>query len=145
MIGEIVWLMTQSQGHKHLALSDLEWLLMPPVILEQYKIFREEDRPVGAALWGYLTEEASVRLQAAGRLAPQDWGNNAIMDADKGLVAQEGGTLWLVELIAPFHTDTNKHREQILADLMQTAFKGEKFNTIRIHPQTGIKEVITLG
>ena len=39
MMGEIVWLMSQSPIHKILAISDLEWLLMPPLLLGQYKLF----------------------------------------------------------------------------------------------------------
>jgi len=145
MMGEIVWLMSQSPAHKHLSLGDLEWMLMPPIVLGQYKLFRQGDTPVGAALWGYLSEEAEQRLVSAGRLAPQDWGNNAQMDAEKGLIPQEGGTLWLVEMITPFHNEQNKHREQMVADLMQTALKGKKFKTVSINAQSGAKEVITLG
>ncbi len=145
MIGEVVWLMSQSPTHKHLSLGDLEWILMPAIILEQYKIFHENEKPVGAALWGYLSDEAAHRLKVAGRLAPQDWGNNATQDPEKGLVAQEGGTLWLVELVTPFHNDTNKHREQMIADLMQTVFKGKKFKTMHINPKSGVREEITLG
>lgn len=145
MMGEIVWLMSQSPAHKHLSLGDLEWMLMPAIILGQYKLFREGNTPVGAVLWGYLNEDAEIRLKAAGRLAPQDWGNNAQMDPEKGLIPQPGGNLWLVEMIAPAHTEQNKHREQMLADLMQGVFKGKKFKTIRINPETGAKEEITLG
>lgn len=35
IIGEIVWLITQSPVHRKLQLSDLEWLVYPPVILNQ--------------------------------------------------------------------------------------------------------------
>jgi cytolysin-activating lysine-acyltransferase len=140
IIGEVVWLMSQSPTHKHLSLGDLEWLLMPSIILEQYKTFHEDEKPVGAALWGYLSDEAAHRLKVAGRLAPQYWGNNAIQDPEKGLVAKEGGTLWLVELVTPFHNETNKHREQMIADLMQTVFKDKKFKTMHINPKTGVRE-----
>ena len=34
VLGEIIWLMTQSPRHKMLPLADLEWLVMPPVLLE---------------------------------------------------------------------------------------------------------------
>lgn len=145
MMGEIVWLMSQSPTHKFLPLSDLEWLLMPPIILGQYKIFRDPDKkPVGAALWGYLNEDAEKRLKAAGKLAPQDWGNNAKLDQKRGLVASEGGTLWLVELITPFHSKENKHREQVLTDLMNTAFKGKQVKMIHINPETRQREEITI-
>ena len=40
-LGEIVWLMSQSPTHKHFAISDLEWMIMPPILLRQFKIFRD--------------------------------------------------------------------------------------------------------
>jgi hypothetical protein len=63
VMGEIVWLLTQSSPHKHLFLAALEWLVMPPVLLSQYRIFRVQDRPVGVAFWAFLTEEAEARLK----------------------------------------------------------------------------------
>ena len=145
MMGEIVWLMTQSPVHKHLSLADLEWALMPAIILGQYKIYREGKKPMAAALWGYLDEKAEERLKAAGRLAPQDWGNNAQLSEEDGLVRQDGGTLWLIELITPFHNDTNKHREQIVLDLTKTALKGQKFKMMHINPATGKREELNIG
>jgi len=146
MMGEAVWLMSQSQEHKYLALADLEWLLMPPIIFGQYKLFRNADKkPMGVALWGYLSEEAEKKLKAAGRLAPQDWGNNACLDTQKGLIPNEGGTLWLVELIAPFHDEKNKHREQILSDLLATVLKGKSIKMMHMNPKTGKREVVVLG
>jgi hemolysin-activating ACP:hemolysin acyltransferase len=119
---------------------------MPPIILGQYKLFRDSNKkPVGAALWGYLSEDAEKRLKVAGKIAPQDWGNNAQLDQDRGLVANEGGTLWLVELITPFHTKENKHREQMIADLMQTAFKDKSVKMMHINPETNRREEITIA
>ena len=159
MIGEIVLLMSQTPGHKQLQLQDLEWLLMPAIILGQYKLFRDSSpqgqppevapacsgRPVGAALWGYLDEAAEKRLKTVGKLQPQDWGNNAKLDQAKGLVRQPGGTLWLIEVIAPFHTDENKQRDQMLGDLMQTAFKGQLFKLMHVNPESKKREELVLG
>lgn len=154
MIGEIVWLMSQTPGHKQLQLQDLEWLLMPAIILGQYKLFRDtppegapagSGRPVGAALWGYLDEAAEKRLKTVGKLQPQDWGNNAKLDEAQGLVRQPGGTLWLIEVIAPFHTDENKQRDQMIGDLMQSAFKGQPFKLMHVNPETKKREELVLN
>lgn len=146
MMGEIVWLMSQSEVHKHLSLADLEWLLMPPIILGQYKLFRDKNqKPMGAALWGYLDESAEKKLKTIGKLAPQDWGNNAALNEEKGLVQNQDGTLWLVELIAPFHTEENKHREQVLADLLATTQKGKQLKMMHVNPKTGKRESVTVG
>jgi hypothetical protein len=74
-------------------------MIMPPIMLNQFKVYHNEDQPVGVALWGYLSPEAEQRLQAVSRIAPQDWGNGASLDEENGLVAKEGGTLWLIEII----------------------------------------------
>jgi cytolysin-activating lysine-acyltransferase len=145
IMGEIVWLLTQSSVHKHLALSDLEWMIMPPIMLNQFKVYHNEDQPVGVALWGYLSPEAEQRLQAVSRIAPQDWGNGASLDEENGLVAKEGGTLWLIEIISPFNDEKNNHQQQMLADLIETSLKGQKFKIMRINPETGVKEIATLG
>ena len=144
VMGEIVWLLTQSPAHRYLTLGDLEWMLMPPVLLGQYKIFRNEDQVVGAALWAYLNEEAEERLKATGRLAPQDWGNGAAVSMEEGIVPKQGGNLWLIELISPFESDRNNVREQILADLMLSNLKGRKIHFFRLNPEVGAKEEVVI-
>lgn len=132
MLGEMVWLMTQSPTHKHFALADLEWLAMPALMLEQYRVFRGETTPVGLALWAWLSDEAEAKLEAGGhRLRPDEW--------------TSGNHLWLVDLVAPFATPDNKMVEQMLADLMQTALKGRRFKFHRTDPETGERTTIALG
>ena len=116
-IGEFVWLLGQSPAHKRLSISDLEWLLYPPIILDQYKIYRDDNKkPVAFALWGYLSQDAEKRLIEDGKLEPQDWGNDAVLDQVKGLIRNEGGQMWLVDILAPFHTAENQHRDQVVLD-----------------------------
>ena len=50
VLGEITWLMTQSPRHKAIPLGDLEWLLMPAILLRQFRIFYKGEQPVGVAL-----------------------------------------------------------------------------------------------
>ncbi len=38
LLGEITWLMTQSPRHRALALGDLDWLVMPAILLRQFRI-----------------------------------------------------------------------------------------------------------
>ena len=132
MLGEITWLLTQSPTHKHFALADLEWLVMPPLLLEQYRVFHGETTPVGVALWASLSEEAEAKLNAGvGRLRPDEW--------------KSGDRLWLVDLIAPFATPDNKMVEQMLADLMNTALKGQRFKFHKTDPATGKRDTVEIG
>lgn len=141
VIGEIVWLMTQSPIHRKLQLGDLAWLLYPPVLLNQYKIFRDESgQAQGVVFWGYINEQAEIKLRNLGKLAPEDWGNNAQVDSEKGLIARDGGQLWLVEMIAPFHTAENMHRERMIEDLKKTSFGGRDFKLFKLNMGTGKRE-----
>ena len=89
LLGEIVWLFTQSSRHQGFLLVDLEWLVMAPLMYEQLRVFYAPDRPVGVALWAYVNEAVATRLMTGNaQLAPADW--------------QSGNELWLVEMIAPF-------------------------------------------
>lgn len=44
MLGEIVWLMSQSSLHKQFFVSDLEWFVMTPVLLQQFRTYYATDK-----------------------------------------------------------------------------------------------------
>lgn len=110
--GEAVWLLTQSPTHRRLFLSDLEWFLMAPMLLGQYRVFRSGERVVGLALWATVSEEVEKRLEAGGaRMAPADW--------------KSGARLWLVELAAPFGG-----QDAMVADLKANGLQGRSFRML---------------
>lgn len=119
MLGEIVWLMSQSPIHKQLFIGDLEWFCMPAILLEQFRMFYGPDRPAAVALWAQVSEETEQRLQAGGsRLRPDEW--------------RGGDRLWLIELVAPFGGEA-----EILADLKTSIFAGRRFKFHRSTPEGG--------
>jgi cytolysin-activating lysine-acyltransferase len=153
-LGQITWLFSQSPLHKHLAIGDLEWSVMPPILHEQFRVFRFgplpglehakpedfvagmtkeglEQMPLGVAFWGKLSAAAEAKVEAGERLDPNDW--------------VSGDRLWLLELITPFATPENKLGEAMLADLLQGPFAGKKFSLHRTDPHTGVKSKFTLG
>jgi cytolysin-activating lysine-acyltransferase len=125
-LGEIVWLLTQSPGHRYLFVADLEWLVMTPMLLGQFRTFRSQDRVVGLALWAYLSPEVEARLEAGvPRLSPADW--------------KSGDRPWLVELVAPFGgTDA------MVEELRRTVFRGKTFK-MHAHGPDGKRETRTVG
>jgi len=133
MLGDNVWLMSQSPAHKHFSLADLEWRVMPPLALGQYRIFRNGEQPLGVALWAYLSEETEKKLEAgATRLMPQEWAPDIRIDAENGMTAGEGGSLWLIDLICPSQTPQNKLADICLHDLMTNVFSGKRFKMFQI-------------
>ena len=130
LLGEMTWLLTQSPLHRALAIGDLEWLVMPALLKEQFYIFRDGDRPVGLALWAETTAEGEAKLER-GMIEPQ---NRLTLEEWSG-----GDRLWLVDLIAPFADATNKHVEIMMADLISKPLRGRSFQFHRVDPATGAR------
>ncbi len=90
---KIVSLMMHSPTHKDLPLSDLPWLIVPPLLAGQIAIveaLREGEEfpsPYGAALWARVSPEVDRRLSedkdGSVRLAPNEW--------------QSGNILWIID------------------------------------------------
>ena len=121
LMGHVVWLMNQSPLHKHLFISDLEWLVMPALMLGQFRIWHETDKqgnrvPVAFASWAYLDAEAEARLkEGVKRLRPTDW--------------KSGDALWLIDVIAPFGA-----AEKAIAQLREQVFKGRPVKSLQPAP-----------
>jgi cytolysin-activating lysine-acyltransferase len=113
MLGHVVWLMMNMPAYRHVFIADLEWMVLPPLAINQYRLFRADNRVVAFAAWAYLSEAAEARLQESNpRLAPADW--------------KSGERLWLVNLFAPFG-----HQEAALKELCETALADKSFKMHR--------------
>lgn len=130
LLGEMTWLLSQSPLHRALAIGDLEWLVMPALLNEQFYLFRDGDRPVGLALWAETTAEGEAKL-GRGMIEPE---NRLTLAEWSG-----GDRLWLVDLIAPFADATNKHVEIMMADLISKPLRGRSFHFHRTDPATGAR------
>jgi len=128
--GEIVWLMTQSAGYKHHALADLEWLVMPALLLEQYRIFHEGSRPVGAVLWARLDAETSARMgERSFRLRPDQW--------------RTGDGIWITDIVSAIGANAMLPAAMI-QDFKKTLFPDASIWLRRINMQTQSIDIIKL-
>jgi cytolysin-activating lysine-acyltransferase len=136
VLGEMAWLLTQSPLHRGLEISALEWLAMPALIHRQFYIFRDGEKPVGLALWAKCGAAAEAKLERGmiepeNRLTLEEWAS--------------GDSLWLVDLIAPFADETNRHREIMIADLISGPLAGKEFRFHQTDPATGRRVVQTVA
>ncbi len=123
--GEIAFLLSQSTQHDWVALRDLPALLLPPIKAKQFLIFRNGNAPIGAALWAKLGNAEQVRVKRGiarheNRLTADEW--------------VSGDHLWLIDVIAPFASEENRHLELILADLAVGPFSGKGFSVAKHKP-----------
>ncbi|MCY1707282.1 toxin-activating lysine-acyltransferase [Pannonibacter sp. SL95] len=116
-LGEMVTLLMRDPRWRHASLADLEWLLLPPLSLQQIVSARGKvkDRegvtlPVGLGLWATVSPDVDAKLEAqkqAGippRLTPQDW--------------KSGDICWLVVSVGPAEL------QQRLAEKLATEVLG---------------------
>lgn len=125
-LGPVLLLYMQSAHRRYQFVADLEWLLMPPLIAGQCKLYMKKEYPVSFVSWAFLNREAEKRLlQNGGRLRPDDWNC--------------GDRLWVIDMVAPFGGVEN-----MLRDLQVNEFPGRVISLAAPDPKTGGITVRTL-
>lgn len=106
LLGAAVWLMLSSSAHKHLFVTDFEWLVVPPILAKQFRLFRRDNVPVGFISWALLDDEAEARIiNGSVKLAPNEW--------------NRGDRFWIIDVIAPFGGI-----DDMMKDLKEKVFKN---------------------
>ncbi len=118
-MGPVLLLYMQSSHRRYQFIADLEWLLMPPLVSGQCKLYMKKEYPVSFISWAFLNEAAEKRLlQNGGKLRPEDWNC--------------GDRLWVVDIVAPFGGVEN-----MLRDLQVNEFPGQVICLAAPDPKTG--------
>jgi len=125
-LGPVLLLYMQSSHRRYQFIADLEWLLMPPLIAGQCKLYMKKEYPVSFISWAFLNQEAEKRLlQNGGKLRPDEWNC--------------GDRLWVIDIVAPFGDVDN-----MLRDLQVNEFPGRVISLAAPDPKTGGITVRTL-
>lgn len=125
LIGQVVLLMANSPEHRYLHMQDIDWAVLPPLLLDQFRLYRDaEEKPVAFVAWAYLSAEVEERLVAgANRLSPQEW--------------RCGDRLWVVEIVAP-----GGNAAEVMEDIRATAVPGTEMRVLRRLPGSTSVEVL---
>ena len=124
ILGAVAWLMMQQSTTRHTLLSELEWRVMPALVLDQAKLYMGEEAPVAYVSWARLSEVAAERYQQAPHhLANGDW--------------QSGDQNWLIDLCTPFGGAS-----YIITELRSTVFKGQPLHQFSLN-ETGQLSTVT--
>jgi cytolysin-activating lysine-acyltransferase len=132
VMGEIAWLLTQAAHYKHLTLADLEWAVMPAILLNQFHIFYKERQPIAAVIWATLSPEnektftAQPEARKFAQLPTKAW--------------RTGDRLWIIEMISPFAITENKLDTELIAQ-MTKVFNGRPFYFLKRNAHTHTLEV----
>lgn len=118
-MGPVIMLYMQSSHRRFQFISDLEWLLLPPLVTGQCKLYMKKEYPISFVSWAFLDEAAEKRLfRNGGRLRPDDW--------------KSGDRLWIIDIVAPFGGVEN-----MLGDIRRNEFPDQVIRLIAPDLKTG--------
>lgn len=107
MLGAVTWLMMQQAANRHTLLSELEWRVMPALVLNQAKLYLKDEAPMAFVSWAKLSEEVAQRYQAAPhQLSMADWAS--------------GDQIWLIDVFTPYGG-----AQEVLQNLREKLFAGQ--------------------
>lgn len=126
VLGEALLILLNSKAHRlSFFVGDLEWLLLPALSKEQFRLFKDKDNiPMGLILWAHVNDEVQTRLTAGiGKLTVDEW--------------TSGENLWIIDLIAP-----KGGADKMLQNLKESVFKGKTFKYQSVDKE-GNRKIIT--
>lgn len=114
LLGAVAWLLMQQSSTRHTLLSELEWRVMPPLVIDQAKLYLSDEAPVAYVSWARLSDAAAERYRSLPHhLASNDW--------------KSGDHNWLIDLCTPFGGGSD-----IIQELRSTVFKGQTLNQFSV-------------
>lgn len=89
LLGPALWLMARDAQRRFTFVADIDWRLLPPLVLDQCKLLTKQQIPWAFCSWALVSEPVDERLRTAGPvIAPHEW--------------RSGSIPWLIDVIAPF-------------------------------------------
>jgi len=116
ILGPALWLYARDPLKKFNFIADLDWAILPAVVLDQCRLYTKDDIPFAFFTWAKVSDEIDQRLRSGVlRIAPHEW--------------QSGEHLWLIDAVAPFG-----QLEQMLEELRKEQLAGHKVSALLPDP-----------
>lgn len=119
ILGPVFWLYARDERRKFTFIADQDWLLMPPVVLDQCKLYMKDEMPWVFITWALVSDEIDARLRShVPKIAPHEW--------------KSGEHIWLIDIVAPFGQS-----DEMVEELRRTQFPGRKICALMPDVQQG--------
>jgi cytolysin-activating lysine-acyltransferase len=106
MLGPVIWLMMQQSATRHTLLSELEWRVMPALVLDQEKIYMRENVPIAYVSWAKMFEQCVAHYKnPPHQLIAADWKSDE--------------QIWIINVITLFGGG-----QEVMKDLRENVFAG---------------------
>ena len=126
LIGEITTLLMCSNLHRKYFVDDIGTEFIPPINLNQFRLYKKNTEPIALVTWAFLTKELEEKYATGDySLRPKDW--NA---GDRG---------WIIDFLAPFG-----HAKEVIKDLKNNIFPDNRGKAVRVDANGKIKSIYTL-
>ncbi|MDX8391213.1 MAG: toxin-activating lysine-acyltransferase [Mariprofundaceae bacterium] len=112
ILGPAMWLYARDPMKKFMFIGDIDGTVLPPVILDQCRLYTKEGIPFAFFTWARVSDEVDQRLRGGEpRIAPHEW--------------QGGEHVWLIDMVAPFGS-----LDEMLAELRRDYLAGQKISAL---------------
>jgi cytolysin-activating lysine-acyltransferase len=89
LLGPAMWLYARDAQRRFTFIADMDWRLMPPLVLDQCRLFSKADMPWAFVTWAFVSDAVNLRLGSTSPvIAPHEW--------------KSGEHPWLIDVVAPF-------------------------------------------
>lgn len=89
LLGPALWLFARDPLRRFTFVADLDWRLLPPLVLDQCRLYSKDSIPWAFVTWARVSEAVDERLRSMPPLiSPHEW--------------RSGPMLWLIDVVAPF-------------------------------------------
>ncbi|OGI41302.1 MAG: toxin-activating lysine-acyltransferase [Candidatus Muproteobacteria bacterium RBG_16_62_13] len=121
ILGPALWLYARDATRKYIFLGDVDWLVLPPVILDQCRLYTKNGIPFAFFTWAAVSDSVDARLRSGiPKIAPHEW--------------KSGPHVWLIDMVAPFG-----QADEMLAELLRNVLRGKAVRALLPDPQQGGK------
>lgn len=117
ILGPALWLYARDPIRKFMFMADIDWAVLPPVILDQCQLYTKNSIPFAFFTWATVSDAVDQRLRSGTpRIAPHEW--------------QSGEHLWLIDAVVPFG-----QIEQMIDELRKAQFPERKVSAFLPDPK----------
>lgn len=117
ILGPALWLYARDPVKKFLFIGDTDWAVLPPIVLDQCRLYAKDGLPYAFFTWALVDDEIDARLRShQPRIAPHEW--------------KSGEHIWIIDAIAPFG-----QLEETLKELRETLFPYKKVCALLPDPE----------
>lgn len=116
ILGPALWLYARDPVKKFMFLGDTDWAVLPPVVLDQCRLYSKGGLPYAFITWAFVNDSVAARLRSSQpKIAPHEW--------------KCGEEVWIIDAVAPFG-----ELEETLKDLRETILAGKKVHALLPDP-----------